>query len=79
MRVKPYRIRRRARPYRLVKRKQSRYIAVRLRDGKQRSSKCELEEEAKSFAYRWIAEVRPDLAEEIGIEVTRRLKLKLKD
>lgn len=72
--VKPAKMRRPAKPYRLVRRKRSRYIAVRLRGGKQRSSKSETPEEARAFAYRWIAATRPDLAAELGISVTPPLK-----
>lgn len=72
--AKPVRMRPKARPYRIVKRSKSRYLAVRLRGGKQRSSKCEDYDDARSFAYRWIAEVRPDLAAELGVEVAPVLK-----
>ena len=72
-RVKPVKFRKAARPYRLVIRKKSRFIAVRI-GKKQRSSKeCEVEL-ARAFAYRWIAESYPRLAHELGIEITPELK-----
>jgi len=71
--VKPAKFRKPARPYRLVIRKKSRFIAVRI-GKKQRSSKeCE-PELARAFAYRWIAESYPRLAHELGIEITPELK-----
>lgn len=73
--MKPARLRRPAACYRIVRRKRSRFLAVRLRGGKQRSSRAETPEDARSFAYRWIAADRPDLARELGIEVTPPLKL----
>jgi hypothetical protein len=73
--MKPARIRRPAACYRIVHRKRSRYLAVRLRGGKQRSSRAETHEDARSFAYRWIAESRPDLARELGIQITPPLPL----
>lgn len=75
MSTRPIKFRRPAKTYRLIRRKTSRYIAVRLRGGKQRSSKCETTDEARAFAYRWIAEARPDLAAELGIATTPPLKL----
>ncbi len=48
---------------------------MRLRGGKQRSSRAETPEDARSFAYRWIAETRPDLARELGIQITPPLPL----
>ena len=73
--MKPARLRPPAACYRIVHRKRSRYLAVRLRGGKQRSSRAETKEEARSFAYRWIAETRPDLARELDIAITPPLKL----
>lgn len=70
--VKLVKFRRPAKPYRLVIRKKSRYIAVRI-GKKQRSSKeCELEL-ARAFAYRWIADAFPRLAQDLGIEITPEL------
>jgi len=70
--VKPAKFRKPARLYRLVIRKKSRFIAVRI-GRKQRSSKeCE-PELARAFTYRWIAESYPRLAHELGIEVTPEL------
>lgn len=72
--VKPVTMRRAAKPYRLIMRKRTRYIAVKLRGGRQRTSKETEMPLAKTFAYRLIAETRPDLARELGIEVTPPLK-----
>lgn len=72
--VKPIRIRNRAKPYRLIARKTTRFIAVKLRGGQQRSSKETERDLARAFAYRLIAETRPDLAQELGIEVTPSFK-----
>lgn len=62
-----------AKIYRLIKRKNSRYIAVRLKNGKQRSSKEIDREAARAFAYRWLATSFPDLAKEVGIATTPSL------
>lgn len=72
--VKPIRIRRRAKPYRLIVRKTTRFIAWKPRGGKQESTKEVEIEQARRFAYHRIAEMRPDLAAELGIEVTPPLK-----
>ena len=72
--VKPARIRNRAKPYRLIVRKTTRFIAWKPRGGKQESTKETERALAKSFAYRRIAETRPDLARELGIEITPTLK-----
>lgn len=70
---KPARFRRDAKLYRLVKRKQSRYIAVRI-GRKQKSSKEQDESLARAFAYRWIAESYPKIAQELGIATTPKMK-----
>ncbi len=71
--VKPRSIRT-AKAYRLIVRKTSRYIAVKLRGGKQRTSKQTTREEARAWAYRLIATTREDLALELGIAFTPKLK-----
>lgn len=63
-----------AKVYRLIKRKNSRFIAVRLKNGKQRSSKEIDREAARAFAYRWLAASFPELAKEVGINITPSLK-----
>lgn len=72
--MKVAKFRRRAKPYRLIVRKASRFIAWKPRGGKQESTKQVEREEARRVAYRRIAETRPDLAQELGIEVTPNLK-----
>jgi len=67
--VKPAPFRKAAKPYRLIKRKKSRYLAIRI-GKKQRSSKQTDPEAARAFAYRWIAEDFPRLAAELGIATT---------
>jgi hypothetical protein len=71
--VKPRRIRR-SKPYRLIVRKSTRYIAVKLRGGRQRTSKQTTREEARAWAYRLISTTREDLARELGIDFTPALK-----
>lgn len=71
--MKPRRFRRPAKPYRLITRKQSRFIAVRI-GRRQRTSRTEDKEGAKAFAYRWIASEYPHLAAELGIATTPALK-----
>lgn len=67
--MKPRRFRRPAAPYRLIKRKQSRFIAVRI-GRRQRSRRMEDEQGARAFAYRWISSDYPRLAAELGIATT---------
>jgi len=74
--VQPAKFRQPARPYRLVRRKTSRYIAVRI-GRKQRTSKEYEPELARAFAYRWIAQSFPALAQSLGIDVTPELKPKI--
>ncbi|MES2598639.1 MAG: hypothetical protein V4662_25110 [Verrucomicrobiota bacterium] len=71
--AKPVRFRRQRKIYRLVTRKKSRFIAVRLCNGKQRSSKETEPEMARSFAYRWLATSYPKLAKQVGIAITEEL------
>lgn len=73
--VQPVRFRKDAAPYRLIKRgKKSRWLAVRI-GKKQRSSGTNCPQEARAFAYRWIASDFPRLAAELGIETTPSLPL----
>lgn len=71
--VKPRRIRT-AKAYRLIVRKNTRFIAVKLRGGHQRTSKQTTREEARAWAYRLISTTREDLARELGIAYTPALK-----
>lgn len=71
--IKPRRIRV-AKPYRLIVRKTTRYISWLPRGGRQQTTKETEIEAARTFAYRRIAETRPDLARELGIEITPPLK-----
>ena len=72
--IKPAHIRV-AKPYRLIVRpKVSRFIAWKPRGGRQESTKETERHLAKSYAYRRIAETRPDLAQELGIETTPPIK-----
>jgi hypothetical protein len=70
----PIRIRRPARPYRLIIRKVSRYIAWKPRNGRQETTKETDLEAARAFALRRIATTRPDLAAELGIDITPELR-----
>lgn len=72
--IRPIKMRPAAKIYRLIRRKQSRFIAVRLRNGKQRSRRETEPELAKAFAYRWLAQSYPTLARELGLEITPELK-----
>jgi hypothetical protein len=60
--------------YRLIVRKSTRFIAVKLRGDRQRTTKQTTRKEAKEWAHRHIAETREDLALELGIDFTPRLK-----
>lgn len=71
--AKPRRIRV-AKPYRLIKRKTTRFIAWKPRGGRQETTKAETLEEAKRVAYQRIAERFPAFAAELGIEITPVLK-----
>ena len=67
---KPKRFRRGLRIYAIYRRKESRYLAVRLCNGKQRSTRSQTKAEARAFAYRWMAAEYPHLARQIDIATT---------
>lgn len=71
--TKPLHIRT-ARPYRLIVRRASRFIAWKPRGGRQETTKQTELIEARRVAYRRIAETRPDLARELGIDITPPIK-----
>lgn len=72
--ARPVRFRRSAKPYRLIQRKTTHYIAWQPRGGKQETTKEQDYAAARAYAYRRIAQTPPDLARELGIEITPLIK-----